>query len=127
MAEVVTLASDKANPIIVNPLTRIWQVIKAPQVLSHSFLEFLKLVEIAMVHVLGFVEDEHCFSFASFFKTKLCNCLDPRLELAIAMFSQKCFLVLTTFLTKLCMIHGQMFTLQLGMVDMHEIQILKFG
>jgi hypothetical protein len=64
-------------------------VINASKLLSHSFPEFLKLVEIAMVHVLGFVEDEHCFSFASFLKTKLRNCLDPHLELAIAMFSQK--------------------------------------
>jgi hypothetical protein len=61
------------------------------------FLEFLKLVEIAMVHVLGFVEDEHCFSFASFLKTKLCNCLDPHLELVIAMFSQKFFLIVDNF------------------------------
>jgi hypothetical protein len=102
-------------------------VINASQLQFHSFPKFLKLAEIAMVHVLGFVEDEHCFSFASFLKTKLRNCLDPHLELVIAMFSQKFFLLLTTFLTKLCMIHGQMFTMQMGMADMHEIQILKFG
>jgi hypothetical protein len=48
--------------VIVNPLTRIWWMINASQLLFHSFLEFLKLVQIAMVHVLGFVGDEHCFS-----------------------------------------------------------------
>jgi len=94
---------------------------------SHSFPEFLKLVQIAMVHVLGFGEDEHCFSFASFLKTKFHNWLDPHLELAIAMFFKEFFLLLITFLTRLHMIHGQMFTLQMGMADMHEIQILKFG
>jgi hypothetical protein len=99
MAKVVALASDKANPIIVNPLTCIWQMINTSQLLSHSFPEFLKLAEIVTVHVLGFVEDEHCFSFACFLKTKLCNFLDPHLELAIAMFSQKFFSYLITFLT----------------------------
>jgi hypothetical protein len=96
---------DKANPIIINPLTSIWLVINASQLLFHYFLEFLKLVEIAMVHVLGFVEDKHWSSYVSFLKTKLHNCLDPHLELVVVMFL-KSFLLLTTFLTNLCMIHG---------------------
>ncbi len=68
-------------------------MINASQLLFHSFLEFLKLVEIVMVHVLGFVEDIHCFSSMSFLKTKLHNCLDPHLALIIVMFSQKFFII----------------------------------
>jgi hypothetical protein len=91
MAEVVAFVSDKVNPIIVNPLTRIWRVINTSQLLSHSFPEFLKLAKITMVHVLGFVEDEHCFSFAYFLKTKLHNCLDLHLELAFCNVFSKVF------------------------------------
>jgi hypothetical protein len=35
---------------------------------SHTFLEYLKLVEIAMTHILGLVEKERCFSFVIFEK-----------------------------------------------------------
>jgi hypothetical protein len=58
MVEVMALASNKVNPTIINPLTRMWQVIHASQLLSNAFPKYLKVVEIAMVHVLGFVEDE---------------------------------------------------------------------
>ncbi len=64
-------------------------MINATQLLFHSFLEFFKLVEIVMVHVLGFVEDKRCFSSMSFLKTKLHNHLDPHLELVVVMFFQK--------------------------------------
>jgi len=69
MAEVVAFAVDKANPIFVNPITRLWQVIHASQLMAHSFPEYLKLAEIAMIlHVLGSIEDEHCFSLVFFLK-----------------------------------------------------------
>jgi len=88
----------------------------------------LKLAEISTVHVLGFVEDEHCFSFASFLKTQIAQLLGPSFGVNYCyVFSEVFFLMLTTFLTRLRMIHGRMFTLQMGMADMHEIQILKFG
>jgi hypothetical protein len=35
-----------------------WRVIHASQLLFNVFFEYLKVVEIAMVHMLGFVEDE---------------------------------------------------------------------
>ncbi len=48
----------------------------------HSFFKLLKkLVEIAMVHVLCFVEDECCFSLISFLRSKLCNHPNPHLQL----------------------------------------------
>jgi hypothetical protein len=37
MVEVVALATDKANPILVNLVTRFWQVIHASQLLAHFF------------------------------------------------------------------------------------------
>jgi hypothetical protein len=35
-----------------------WRVIHASQLLSNAYPEYLKVAEIAMVHVLSFVEDE---------------------------------------------------------------------
>jgi hypothetical protein len=37
MVEVVALATDKANPILVNLVTRFWRVIHASQLLAHFF------------------------------------------------------------------------------------------
>ncbi len=58
MVEVVALATNKMNPQIVNPLIRLWKVINAFHLLSHTFPEYLRLTEIVMMYVLGFVEDE---------------------------------------------------------------------
>jgi hypothetical protein len=54
--EIVALASDKANLVIVNPLIHVWQVIHESQLLSHAFLEYLKVVEIVMVHALDLLK-----------------------------------------------------------------------
>jgi hypothetical protein len=66
-AEVPALVTNKVNPQIVNPFTRLWKVINTSQLLSHTFPKYLKLAEIAMTHTLGLVEDERCFSSMSFF------------------------------------------------------------
>ncbi len=79
MAEVVVLVVDKVNPRIVNPLTRLWKVINVSHLLSHTFLKYLKIAKIAMMHVLGFVKDGRCFSSVSFLKNKLGNRLNPHL------------------------------------------------
>ncbi len=66
-------------------------MINASQLLSHSFPEFLKLAKTVTVHVLEYVEDECCFSSVSFFKTKLHNCLNPHLQLTLAIYAHKFF------------------------------------
>jgi hypothetical protein len=75
----VALASNKVSLTIINPLTHMWRVIHASQLLSNAFLEYLKVAEIAMVHVLSFVEDERCFSFVAFLKNKMWNILNNHL------------------------------------------------
>jgi hypothetical protein len=52
----------------VNLLTKLWCTIIANQIFCHAFLEYIKLVEIALVHVLNLVEDKWCFSSLSFLK-----------------------------------------------------------
>jgi hypothetical protein len=59
--------------------------------LSNAFPKYLKVVEIAMVHVLGFVEDEWCFNFIAFLKNKVRNRLNNHRELVVSMYAQKSF------------------------------------
>jgi len=59
--------------------------------LTQNFGEFLKLAEIAMVHIIGSVEDERLFSNVGFLKSKLRNCLDDNIEVVVGMFSQRIF------------------------------------
>ncbi len=108
MIEIVALASDKANPVIANPLIHMWQVIHESQLLSHAFLEYLKVVEIVMVHALGSIENKQCLNFVAFLKNKVHNCLNNHLHQVVYVNAQK-FLSLGTFHTRLHMRFGQMF------------------
>jgi hypothetical protein len=50
-------------PFHVNPLTQLWRILEASYILQHSFLEFFKLAKIAIVQMLGSMENEWTFSF----------------------------------------------------------------
>jgi hypothetical protein len=65
-------------------------------ILSHTFPKYLKLVEIAMVHVLIFIEDKRCFNSISFLKSKMWNRLNPHSQLVGPMYAQL-FFTLDTF------------------------------
>ena len=78
-------------PYDVNPVTRIWRTISASRVLAHGFPEYLKLAKIALVHVIGSVEDERVIPSVSFLKSKLRNSLDPYLGLVVGMYSQNLY------------------------------------
>jgi hypothetical protein len=76
----VTMGFDKLILLLeVNPLTKFWCTIKANQVFCHVFFEYIKLVEIVVVHVFGSMEDEQCISSLSFLKNKFRNALNPHL------------------------------------------------
>jgi hypothetical protein len=62
-----------AKPIDVNPLTHLWHILLTSKLFAYSFSECFKLVEIAMVHVIGSVQDERCFISLAFYKSKLRN------------------------------------------------------
>ncbi len=91
MAEVVVLAYDKVNPTIINPLTCMWWVIHASQLLANAFLKYLKVTEIGMVHVLGSIEDEWRFSSIAFLNNKVRNRLNNHLQLVVSMYAHKFF------------------------------------
>jgi 2-C-methyl-D-erythritol 4-phosphate cytidylyltransferase len=54
-------------------LTKLWRIIDDSTMLQHGLSEYLKLAEVAIVLVLGSVEDEYTFSTLSFMKDKLRN------------------------------------------------------
>lgn len=74
-----------------NPLTRIWRTLCANGPLAGRFPSYVKLAEIAVVMVLGSVEDERTFSSVKFLKSQLRNSLDAHLNLVVGMYSQKIF------------------------------------
>jgi hypothetical protein len=95
MAKIVALTSNKANPIIINSLMHIWQVINASQLLNF-FPKCLKLVKITLVHVVDFVEDKHCFYSIVYY---VHNCLNLHWRLVCIIM---CAQILFTY-DKLCM------------------------
>ena len=64
-------------PYDINLVTQIWHTIFAYRMLSQGFSKYLKLAEIALVHVMKSVEDKRVFSYVYVLKTKLRNYLDP--------------------------------------------------
>lgn len=68
------------QPFNVNPLTHLWRTMNASCLLIHFIIEYVKLVEIAVVHVLGMKEDERCFPILKFLKNKLRNSLDKHMS-----------------------------------------------
>jgi hypothetical protein len=62
-----------AKPIDMNLLMHLWCILLASRLFAYSFLEYIKLVEIAMVQVLGNMKDERCFNSLALCKSKLCN------------------------------------------------------
>jgi hypothetical protein len=71
MTNNVKLAMQK--PFGVNPITKLWKTFTSFLILKNKILRYIKLVELAIVKVISFIEDEHYFSTLTFMKTKLQN------------------------------------------------------
>jgi hypothetical protein len=56
-----------------NPLQWLWLQLGANELLIVKMLEWFKLVEICMVQILRFVEDEWCFNTLPFMKNNVRN------------------------------------------------------
>ena len=70
-----TIGSDASKPLL-NPVTKLWRCLDANSALSTSFPEYIKLAQIALIHLLGSIEDEHVFSLVTLLKNKVQNRLD---------------------------------------------------
>jgi hypothetical protein len=60
-------------------------------IVVNKLLEYLKLIELAIIMVLGSVEDERTFSKMNFLKSKLWNRLTIHLDLVVKVFAQKIY------------------------------------
>jgi hypothetical protein len=79
------------KPFDINPVTRMWRCIEANSFLRHSLSEYVKVAKIAIVIVLGSVQDERTFSTLTFMKNKLRNRLTTNLAMVVGMKSQSFF------------------------------------
>jgi hypothetical protein len=55
------------------------------RILIYIFLEFVKLIELALGQIVGIVEDERCTSLLAILKSKLHNMLLTHLPLIVHM------------------------------------------
>jgi hypothetical protein len=78
-----------AKPFDTNLVTKLWITISNNVLLTQRLSKYLKLVEIVVVSMLGFVEDEQTFSTLAFMKDKLRNRLGLHLDTTLYMFAQK--------------------------------------
>jgi hypothetical protein len=86
-------------PFDINFPTGMWRLVTTFCILITSFPKYVKLVKLAMVQVVGSVEDERCFSILVFMKSKLHNRLTTHLLLVVQMFVQDFYIIqLSNFL-----------------------------
>jgi hypothetical protein len=57
----------------VNPVIQLWRSVEANNYFKHALSEFINVAKIAIVMVLGSVQDERTFSTVTFAKIKLQN------------------------------------------------------
>jgi hypothetical protein len=55
----------------VNLVSKLWKTLSSNALLCAQLYEFMKVVELAMAQIMGFVEDERIFSTLMFMKTRL--------------------------------------------------------
>jgi len=88
----ITMKSDHVAmmepPLPCNHVIGLWIKIASNTLLHHRLIEYFTLAKVAMVMVLGSMEDKHCFSILSFMKSKLWNELTTHLNLVVQMFAQ---------------------------------------
>jgi hypothetical protein len=73
-------------PSTINPLTKMWGIIFHSIVLFCNISKYVKSTQIAMIQVLGSMEDKQVFNNLNFIKTKICNQLIHNLALCVHMF-----------------------------------------
>jgi hypothetical protein len=81
------------KPFKINPVTWLWRSIDANSFLKHQLSKYITVAEIAIVMVLGSVQDVRMFSTVSFLKTKLRNWLTKNLAMTVAFKQQQFFTI----------------------------------
>ena len=82
---------DASKPIL-NLVTKLWKHLDANSSLCTSFPKYIKLTQIALIHILGSVEDERAFSSLTFLKDKVMNRFDgEHLGLVVGLHNQSVY------------------------------------
>jgi len=81
------------QPMDVNPMSRLWKKLSSNALLCVQLSKFMKVVELVMVYIRGYIEDERTFSIMMFMKTKLQNQLCEHLNLVVHMFARPFYIV----------------------------------
>ncbi len=69
-----------------NPFQWLWLWLGVGELLTMMMSKQCKLVEICMVQIFGFVEDEWCFNILPSMKSKVHNRLNTHIDLCVKMF-----------------------------------------
>jgi len=81
-------------PFDTNLPTKMWRLMTTFHILITSFPKYVKLVKLAMVQMVGSVEDERCFFILVFMKSsKLHNRMTTHLLLVVQMFVQHFYII----------------------------------
>jgi hypothetical protein len=80
----------------VNPVSTLWENFSSNALLCVQLSKFMKVAKLAVVQIMGFVEDDKIFSTLTFMKTRLWNQLCENLDLVVHMFAQL-FYTIDTF------------------------------
>ncbi len=75
------------EPLYVNLITLTWLNIQFSPLLVLKLIEYIKVVEIIVVQILGSIEDEKTFNNLTFMKNKLCDRLTAHFDLCVCMFT----------------------------------------
>jgi hypothetical protein len=76
------------EPSNVNLVIQMWLMIQSSPFLVLKLSEYIKVVEITMMQVLGLIEDEKTFNNLFFKKSKLHKGLNTHFDLCVRMFTQ---------------------------------------
>jgi hypothetical protein len=76
-----------------NLVSRLWKKLTSNVVLWVCLFEFMTVVELVMVQIMGSIEDERTFLTLTFMKTRLWNRLCEHLDLVVHMFAQPFYMV----------------------------------
>ncbi len=85
------VCSTMELPILVNSFTWLWITPSISKVLQITLSKYFKLVKIAIVQMLGSMEDERTFSTLYFMKSKSINRLNEHLHVVVHIYFQTLF------------------------------------
>jgi hypothetical protein len=81
-----------------NLVFKLWKKLTSNALLCAHLFKFIKVIELIMVQIMGFVEDEKTFSTLTFMKTRLQNKFCDHLDLGFICL-HNLFMLLIPFLT----------------------------